>query len=299
MNKFEDPNCVFPEQESLLVSADGGSLGNKEAESKENKEEKITSFEQAAEIMGDRFFGPERIKTYMNIDVKDVPEIPYSPETLKQAVVSGANLILRIDSDNNGNTLTMEELQKKLRFKGGSNSLGFLQEKFYKNDHPNAEWKIVLERLSLGKNYFQSTLDIYKYLEKINFLSEDEKKEFPSEQSLIDYFNQLNEQVIFDWRGGNGYDGANNWREISKKLANIKVNKAHRRTPVETLYDRLLDSGETLKSSDAIFSFTPDTYDSSNTLSSDSRLLVTNGQRIEFGPHPGYEFLRYGTAVQY
>jgi len=187
----------------------------------------ITSLERAKEIMGHNFFGPEKVKERFNIDVDNVPEIPYTPKELNEAMEKGGSLVLRIDSDNDGKPLTIEIISDRIKNIVDEKSIAdFKQEAFLTKEHPNLEWKIVAEDYicARGRNYFYGTLEIYRYLNSIDALTEKEKEEYPSEQEIVKYFDeQLNKQISFNWEDGNGYGDNNNWREISKQLEEWKL----------------------------------------------------------------------------
>jgi hypothetical protein len=303
MNRFENPSFEKAEEPPEMAGQENIEA-KREQEASSSKKEKgpTASIEKAEQVMGDRFYGPKRVEEAFDIKVERVPDIPYNLETLKEAAELGASLILRVDSDQHGNPLTIKSMKMRHKIRNnieGGEIIDVEQEPFFTKDHPKLEWKIVIENyiFAQGKNYFASTLLIYKFIKAIGALSEKEKKDFPTEEKLTEFLDGLSKQVVFDWKGGNGYGGNNNWREISKKLANLEINKNHRRKAVESFYDRILKtetSNEKIRIND---------YDSTCTLSSDNRLVLANFNGVKNflreGPHPGYEFLFYSTAVQY
>ena len=329
MRKFKETNPGGSEQENDFLDIKSTTGVDDLAVLNENKiegEQIIVSLEKAREIMGDHFFGPDQVERAFDMEVKNIPDIPYRSEVLKKAADLGAFLNLRVDTMRHGESSTMQNLETSFnsayRFES-TDIVDFKQEPFFTKEHPNLEWKLVFENYisqaweyhldnelvnrkiqkadpdkpkrlreqafitSQGKNYFYSTLQIYKVLGMLDMLSEKEKNEFPNEQDLIKKLNQISDQVVFDWRSGNGYEGGN-WREIAKQLANLSINK-HRRTAAEHAYDNILEGKASGNSPYG---------DSSRSFLSDGRLVVIGGNQIHAAPHPGYEFPYYGTAIQ-
>ena len=61
------------------------------------KAEKEVNLVEAREIMGDKFFGPEEIGKTYNVEITEVPPIPFSVEVLERAKKKGMFLIMRVE----------------------------------------------------------------------------------------------------------------------------------------------------------------------------------------------------------
>lgn len=79
---------------------------------KEDFEAKMIELERL--FAGDRFFGPKQLKELMGFDLElgDIPPIPYSDETLAEFEKKGGNLVLFVDKDPEGKPLSAEHLGK-------------------------------------------------------------------------------------------------------------------------------------------------------------------------------------------
>lgn len=98
------------------------------------------------ELIGlEHYFGPDAIQATFGFFPKEVPPIPYTREQLIQAKKDGYRLILRVDTDNNGNALTMAHLctiatgNKKLLYKTD----WYQTEPFYTDQSVKLGWKLV------------------------------------------------------------------------------------------------------------------------------------------------------------
>jgi hypothetical protein len=261
----------------------------------------FTPFERAERIMRDGFFGPEKIKEVFGVHLEKIPEIPYSPKTLKEARERGGVLILRIESDQKGDPLTIENMKKSRKIEIKSDKdIDLSQEPFFTKEHPRTEWKIVAEDYicARGKNFFYGTLEMYRYLQSLGVLTEKEKQEFPSDQDIIRYFDdQINKQIVFNWREGNGYTKDSNWKGISKQLEKMEINQ-HRRSLVEYIYDRTMGvekGGPPINIKK---------FELSRTLSSDGRFMSIQdnyGNNFTVGStlNPGAGSIIHGIIVQY
>lgn len=73
--------------------------------------------EEAKEIMGEEFFGPEQVERALGqpIDRKDIPTIPFPEEDLKRAKEMGQFLILRVDKTDRGESLRGWKIYEELK----------------------------------------------------------------------------------------------------------------------------------------------------------------------------------------
>ncbi|MDO8622099.1 MAG: hypothetical protein Q7R80_02615 [bacterium] len=112
-------------------------------------------FHRARELLGERMvFGPEAVRAAFGIELKpeDVPPIPYSREQLERARESGEVLVLRIDRDAEGRSLTpqcMYELSSARSTPAFSEASGAVQDaidldmEFFTREAPRAGWVLV------------------------------------------------------------------------------------------------------------------------------------------------------------
>ncbi|HBD24755.1 MAG: hypothetical protein A2566_00340 [Candidatus Zambryskibacteria bacterium RIFOXYD1_FULL_40_13] len=238
---------------------------------KEVKEGMETSYEQAQEIMGESFYGTEEIKNTFGFEFpkEKIPHVPYTPEVLEKAKENGEMLVLRVESDGSGSSITMqrmneimqtilekdsEEEQEKLLY----DTNWYHEEDFFKNASLKTEWRIVGKEFipdSTSKNYIEQTKILRDYLFGLESLSEEEKSECTDE--LLEGLQKMLDD---------DYD--KNWQEVAKKLSELLVNKNHRRIPAEILYDWVLQFRN--RKDRGILE---ENYDWSNTLSSDGGLV--------------------------
>ena len=239
--------------------------------SNEIKEGIETSYEQAEVIMGESFYGSEKIKNTFGFEFSRdrIPTIPYIPEVLEKAKANGEMLILRVESDGEGSPMTMqrmnammqkileeksEEEQEKLLYDTG----WYGEEDFFKNASLRTEWKLVGKEFipdSTSKNYIEQTKVLRDYMLGLKSLSKEEQEECSDE--LLDGLQKMIDE-----------DYETNWQEVAKKLSELLINKNHRRIPAEILYDWVLQFRN--KKERGILE---GNYDWSNALSSYGRLV--------------------------
>lgn len=131
---------------------------------------KSISLVEAKEIMQSNFFGPEEIKSTYKIELKEIPEIPFSKNELEKAKKFGMELVLYADKDNNGNPFTTQRIVESLPKKTSSynrmiyqGSVGYLEDPILKFEVPRFGWRLIaikpLESLS-GQDYLTQTKEI-------------------------------------------------------------------------------------------------------------------------------------------
>jgi len=201
--------------------------------------------DRAREIMGEReFMGPNEIKKAFGIEIpeSEIPPIPFSVQELKKAKELNQFLVLRIDTTQDGQSLTMlkmhEILSEDFSKKGAGDVLystaGWKEkESFFTDGVPKAQWALTSKKIiedSNSKNYLEQSLEIAEYLEREVFSGiemPDEYKEAISE--LKDKKEELAKLIETDDRS-----------KYEPELSKLKINKFTRQSPVETLYDILI-----------------------------------------------------------
>ena len=244
-------------------------IGKKETEGVE------TSLEQAEEIMGENFYGSKEIFNTFGFEfpAEKIPPIPYGQEVLEKAKENGEMLVLRVKNDGLGTPMTMKRMNEIMQTileeddEGEQNKLlyntdWYKEEDFFKDASLKTEWRIVGKEFvpdSTNKNYIEQTKILRDYLFGLESLSEEEREECTNE-----LLEGLQKMLVED------YD--KNWKEVAKKLSELLVNKNHRRTPPEILYDWILQF-KNIKERGVL----EGNYDWSNSLSSDGRLVYLGG----------------------
>ncbi|HOX96948.1 MAG TPA: AAA family ATPase [bacterium] len=208
------------------LEEEGTTITSKKPAGVEKRKSEKSKLEQAKEIMGDQFYGPEEIANAFGFVVeKDkIPAIPYSRAELKKAKELGERLVLRISKDNDGKAMTMEHLGKLAQVRMSEDEGKLLYgdwseaEEFFTKHSLETEWKLVggnLLKNSTSKTYVEQTKVLRDYLKGIKALTEEEEAEC-SDENLA--------RIADD----------------AKKLAGLEINQKHRRSPGEVLYDWFL-----------------------------------------------------------
>jgi len=218
----------------------------------------------AKEIMGQDFFGPEEVKTAFldQVDVSEIPSIPFTSEELEKAKELGQMLILR-------QPLTMKQISESLANKVNDDGKvlydfkWYKEEKFYTTEAPEASWALVSKEVvpdSPNKNYLQQTQVLIDYLRNEVFKDveipaeyADAMNEFESEKAGIAAIVSSSVE--------------SEWRKAAQMLEELKINRLTRRSPAEALYDLVVyfqNNGERLL---------PDTYSWTNRRNSSGSLV--------------------------
>ena len=196
--------------------------------------------QEVREILGrDNVLGQEEVKQVfeVNVPVSELPTIPYTPEQLESAKAAGMMLVLRIDKDKEGNPLTGKRIQEMFEANMVAQDKGKLlydtdwykDEPFFKTETPTMEWKLVTKDLipdSKNKDYTDGTRLLRDTLKAAGNLTKEE-------QEAID---ECTDQKLTELKTLQGTD----WTEAAKQLSELKINKNHRRTFSEGLYDFIL-----------------------------------------------------------
>jgi len=171
-------------------------------------------FQEAKEIMGKDFLGPEAIEATLGIklspeELEQVENIPFTPEELEQAKELGMMLVLRIPHDKDKKPLTLNRMREIL---AGEDKLGDPQKKksklFYRQ--PGDGW-YKDETFATG-----SVMDFGWGLSKKEVLQESLSKNWDEQEEIL-----------------------KKWAEEN----NINPQTIRRRTPIEATYDTMLYYG--------------------------------------------------------
>jgi hypothetical protein len=205
----------------------------------ERKEGVSLSIEEAREAIGrENFIGPEDIEPLLQIDLEQVPAIPYSEDELRKAKSEGFMLVLRMDTDKDGKKLTGARLNKVLqaRMPRGSVLLSdadgswYRDEQFYIDETCKAEWKLITSQCvpnSFRQNYSDQTRTLRDMAKARGVLTAEAEAECTD--AVLD---ELAQMALSD----------ETWQEAAKRLTELKVNKNHRPKFVESLWDKAFTS---------------------------------------------------------
>lgn len=199
-----------------------------------------TAIEEAEELFGEDFLGPEQVEKAFGIEVADIPDLPYEQAELQRAKELGQMLVLRTDQAPDGRPLTMQKMMELLQPKFDAGGRGkvlydtywYKNEKFFTEGKPTSRWALVSKTVipnSTNKNYVEQTQVLADYLAN---------EIFPGAPVPADYQAAIRE---FESQKGDltslmGRD----WQVATRRLSELKLNQLTRRTPSEELYDILL-----------------------------------------------------------
>ena len=204
-----------------------------ELQIKERENSQEVSPELAKEIFGKDYLGPEAILRVFDYELpeSEIPKIPYTREQLDLAKKNGEMLVLRVanlglymPTIHNLSTMGTFQLHNKEKYEG---------KYFYEIETPRPGWRLVGKHILPGSNnanYFTQTKQLRNYLESVGVLSQEEL-DSPSD----DYINWLQDVYYTGNKSG-----------AVKGLAELVVNKNHRRSLVEAYYDSVLRSVSSL-----------------------------------------------------
>lgn len=190
-------------------------------------------FAQAREVLGTDFIDPEATVKLWGLELSEVevPQIPFDRERLEKAKLLGEMLILRVDKDGQGNPLTMKQMLSMLEGafqKAGDgkvllNTDWYKDEEFFTSQAPQLRWVLVGKNIlddSTGKDYIAQTKLLRDYLEKNGLAGQADIDE--ASDKRLDEIRKIMKR---------------NPKGTAPLLANLGINKNHRRTPVEVMYD--------------------------------------------------------------
>ncbi len=191
--------------------------------------------DRAREIMGrENVIGKEEIQRVLEINVDQVPAIPYSEAELRSAKELGMTLVLRLNKDNQGRDLTGARLNEIFASKmpAGSRFLNsahqadcwYKDEAFFTSEAPQKEWKLVSGNCipnSTSQDYVSQTKTLRDALKAQGVLTSEEEQECTDAR-----LTQLAAMARDN----------NTWQQAAEQLANLKVN-FHRPNFSEGEYD--------------------------------------------------------------
>ncbi|MDO8507942.1 MAG: hypothetical protein Q7S53_05270 [bacterium] len=210
--------------------------------------------EKAQEMMGGKYFGPEAIeKAYrIKLERKDIPKIPFTKEDLEKAQECGDLLVLRVDKDSDGRPLTMERIEELVSTDGTSAAKKadkwWVKEKLFSHDIPRAGWALISGSLMMataGEKYLEQTKILASNVLANVFMGRDLPQEYK------DAVEELEKKApILKVRQ---YVADDN--EVSREVAELKINQLLRHTPVEVFYDTFLHYHNKKEDEGALYSF--------------------------------------------
>jgi hypothetical protein len=222
----------------------------------ESPESKVT-IEQAKEIFGATdFLGPDEVKAAFlgQVEISEVPQIPFSPEELEKAQKLGQMLVLRVDKATDGSPLTMLKIHQILNDRLEADDRGKvlrskdddwkMKSAFYTKESATSGWALVSKevlgykdgepdedktKVSTEKNYLQQTEILVNYLKNEVFAERPLPEEY---QSAIDEFEREKAGIVAIIKS--------DWEDAAEKLEALQINQLIRQTPVEALYDLMV-----------------------------------------------------------
>ena len=200
--------------------------------------EECLSVEQAIEILSpEKVFGPAEVAQVWEVELKEVPPIPYSREDLEKAKKLGMYLILRLDHDKDGRPLTgqrMNELKQAEFDRQGkgkilNNAEGWYKDKeFFTKEKPQLAWALTscdIMADSVDKDYIEQIRYLRESLKQQGWLSEEEEKECSDQrlQEIREIMENTNDSQRFV--------------KLSELIQELMITQNHRLSFAETLYD--------------------------------------------------------------
>ena len=267
---------------------------------------------EAREIMGANFFGPEEIKMALELEFPDkIPEIYFSKEIIEklkdthQLILYGGKLEGGI-SHNAGKTYVREvsgqnfDARFQNKKKDGTKLLHdvdwYKNEEFFTKDSSELQWKIVSKDLipnSTNKNYLEQTDVMVDYVESMY----TDPSKIPSEimGALMEWHDLRRDTKRFNElkRLTESSDEAE-WKSAADTLETLKLTQMFRESFIEWFYRTALTeraTGERLL---------PNKYSFTKSRTSDGYFVVAGGLVVDGGDvyrlRPGYSLSSLGCA---
>ena len=225
-----------------------------EAAYKELESKLFVSIEQAAEILGkENVFGSKEIQDTFGFSLENIPEIPFTTEDLERAKELGQELILYVDSTENGEPLTAKKMKEITKNKTSTGTTLVASDWFEADSvadkiTPRLGWHLSTKETipkSENKNYLQQTGNLVEYLKNEVFKNQTIPDQY---QEAIDEFEKIKKSL----EAGTISQDEKLWKPAAEKLSKLKINDFCRENYAEVLYrmaihekktkERLLDS---------------------------------------------------------
>jgi hypothetical protein len=210
------------------------------AEDKERKESRLRA---AKEIFEKDLVGPEEVEGVFRVHLKeeDIPMVPFTVAQMVDAQREGQALILRIDTADDGEPLTVQEMaDRAFSFSPGAFALPV--DPSLRQERPRAGWALVTKQAKLDEPilWFEKG-DAEKkgitILDKLTILVEDKAESLPKNyQAAIAEFKErlphLKELEADTAR----------WPDLIKELSKLQIVSMTQRTTAEAIYDFILNA---------------------------------------------------------
>lgn len=195
--------------------------------------------QEARDILGaDNVLGPEALKATWDLDLlpEDIPDVPYSREQLEGARKMNMMLVLRIDHDRDGHPLTGERMNEILEPQLQAQNKGRLlfkeiwysNEPFYKDTTPKPKWKLVT------RDQLPNSTNI-DYADQTKLLRDTLATQLDLTQEEQDAIAQADDATLARLKSEALQDAT--WEQAGMELTNLALNRNHRRTFADTLFD--------------------------------------------------------------
>lgn len=210
------------------------------------KDEKVLA---ACEILGaDNVFGPEAVRATWGVELANVPAIPFSTEQLQRAKEMNMMLVLRVDMNEKGSPLSLEEMNHKTKEKraGQDGELLFSDDQYgvynnwrrrigkeeFKQTPPQGGWALVGRDFladSAGKNYLEQTRVIVDFLRNKWFKGGEVSAPY---QEAIAEFETMDAEIKILNKMVEGSED-----DLGAVLSRLKINQLVRPSVQEVVYD--------------------------------------------------------------
>jgi len=209
---------------------------------KESRLPEKISFAEAKEIMGSDFMGPDEIQKAFDVEVTDVPQIPFSKEELEKAKELGQFLILRVDKDQKGTNLTLKRIEEIIQPKWEASGKGKLfrddrwsleRSEFFDNETPRAGWALTSKEIVEDTRYKEllgQMSGMTDYLEKEVFPNNEVPDDF--KKAIAEF--KAEEGKLIDLTGPNG-----NLSEAAEIIGKLKITEIVIPSASEVFYDAI------------------------------------------------------------
>ena len=200
------------------------------------------SLENAVELLGaENVHGPDDIKTTFGVTLEDIPAIPFSEAELERAAELGQMLVLRTDTDQNGEPLSIEKMQQHLdekwerenkgRLLYNENTVTNLGEAY--KQAPTPGWALVSKETvpdTKDRNYLEQTDTLLEHLKTEVFRDQDLPPEYKAAEQEFNQQRPEIEQLITNKQ----------YTDAAEKLLNLDITQLTRPSATETIYDLAL-----------------------------------------------------------